>query len=195
MSFGRFLLIDGLGALLWVGVFVGLGMLFSQSLAWLAARLAATGTWMFLILGAGLGGYIAWKWVARRRFLRQLRIARVTPEDLKEKLDKPVLIVDLRSDVDFSAEAHAPAEGAAARAPALGWHPAMEGAGLPPAADADRYPGGRRLIAIRGGVLAVSVGSPRKVRRLLPGLTNSRWAGINSRLFQILRIQFKLGYQ
>jgi hypothetical protein len=69
-------------------------MLFSQSLAWLAARLAATGTWMFLILGAGLGGYIAWKWVARRRFLRKLRIARVTPEDLKEKLDKPVLIVD-----------------------------------------------------------------------------------------------------
>jgi len=106
MSFGRFLLIDGLGALLWVGAFVGLGMLFSQSLEWLAARLAATGTWMFLILGAGLGAYIAWKWVARRRFLRQLRIARITPEDLKEKLDRDekVLIVDLRSAVDFMAE-------------------------------------------------------------------------------------------
>ena len=106
MSFGRFLLMDGLGALLWVGVFVGLGMLFSQSLAWLAARLASAGSWAFLILGGALVGYIGWKWVARRRFLRQLRIARVTPEDLKEKLDRdePVLIVDLRSAVDFSAE-------------------------------------------------------------------------------------------
>jgi len=106
MPFARFLLINSLGALLWVGVFTGLGMLFSQSLAWLAARLVATGTWVFLILGGALGGYIAWKWAVRWRFLRQLRIARVTPEDLKEKLDKDeaVLIVDLRSAVDFAAE-------------------------------------------------------------------------------------------
>ena len=35
-----------------------------------------------------------------------MRIARVTPEELKEKLDKDeaVLIVDLRSAVDFAAE-------------------------------------------------------------------------------------------
>ena len=106
MSFGRFLLINGLGALLWVGVFVGLGMLFSQSLEWLAARLASAGAWMFPVLGGALAGYIAWKWVARRRFLRQLRISRVTPEELRKKLNRgeALWIVDLRSAVDFEAE-------------------------------------------------------------------------------------------
>ncbi len=106
MPLGRFLLFDGLGALLWVGVFTGLGMLLGPQLEWLASQMAATGRWMLLILFGGFAGYIGWKWVARRRFLRRLRIARISPEDLKQKLDKDetVMIVDLRSAVDFAVE-------------------------------------------------------------------------------------------
>jgi len=37
MRLGRFLLFDGLGALLWVGGFVGLGLLFSEQLEGMAA--------------------------------------------------------------------------------------------------------------------------------------------------------------
>ena len=33
------------------------------------------------------GAYIVWKYVSRQRFLRRIRIARITPEELKAKLD------------------------------------------------------------------------------------------------------------
>src|SRR6267143_1204752 len=58
------------------------------------------------LLVAALGGYIAWKYVARQRFLRRIRIARITPEDLKAKLDAgtDVMIVDLRARIDFDAD-------------------------------------------------------------------------------------------
>jgi hypothetical protein len=54
-----------------------------------AGALAATGAWVFLVLGGALGGYIGWKRAARRGFLRQLQIARVTPEDLGEGASCP----------------------------------------------------------------------------------------------------------
>jgi rhodanese-related sulfurtransferase len=47
-------------------------------------------------------GYVVGKFVQRRRFLRDLRIARISPEELGRRLatgDKP-LIVDLRTPVD-----------------------------------------------------------------------------------------------
>jgi hypothetical protein len=52
----------------------------------------------------GLVAYIAWKYVQRRRFLRSLRIARITPEQLKSELDSGAdfVIVDLRHAMDHS---------------------------------------------------------------------------------------------
>ena len=42
----------------------------------------------------------------RQRFIRKLRIARITPEELKRKLDagEDLVVVDLRSSVEFEAE-------------------------------------------------------------------------------------------
>jgi len=59
-----------------------------------------------VLLGAALGFYISYKFVARQRFLRELRISRIRPEELKEKLDagEPLTIVDLRHSVDFEAD-------------------------------------------------------------------------------------------
>jgi len=37
-----------------------------------------------LIVGA-LGGYVTWKFIGRQKFLQELRIGRITPEELKEK--------------------------------------------------------------------------------------------------------------
>src|SRR2546428_13483749 len=52
------------------------------------------------------GGYNAWKSGPRQRFLRVIRIARITPEELKTRLDAgdDVMIVDLRARIDFDAE-------------------------------------------------------------------------------------------
>jgi predicted sulfurtransferase len=50
-----------------------------------------------------LAGYIGAKYYQRRRFIRDLRVARVTPENLKTMLEagEPIAIVDLRNALEF----------------------------------------------------------------------------------------------
>jgi membrane protein DedA with SNARE-associated domain len=102
----RFVVFTGLGGLLWVGVFVGLGWVFSDQLERVADYVSRMGTGLGEILGGALGVYVLWKFVARQRFLRRIRIARITPEDLKTRLDagEDMLVVDVRHRVDFEAE-------------------------------------------------------------------------------------------
>ncbi len=106
MGLSRFLLFDLFGAALWVGSFVGLGYAFSGQLERVAGRALAFGAGLLVFLLAALFGYIGWKYAKRHRFLRRLRIARMTPEELKRKLDagEDVVIVDLRHSLDFEAE-------------------------------------------------------------------------------------------
>ena len=105
MRLNRFLLFDTLGALLWVSIFAGLGYVFSDQLERVADRAITLGSWLLVLLLASLGGYVAWKYVKRHKFLRELRIARISPEELKQKLDagEDVVIVDLRHSLDFEA--------------------------------------------------------------------------------------------
>ena len=105
MPLGRFLLFDGLGALLWAGVFVAMGVLFREQLERLAALVATMGVWLFAILLGGLGAYLAVKVLARRRFIRRLRLARITPEELNQRLEagEEVMVVDLRHALEVDA--------------------------------------------------------------------------------------------
>jgi len=105
MKFRRFLLFDALGALVWSGTFVGLGYAFSGEIEQIAARLASLGGWLLVLIISALAAYIAYKFIARQRFLHELRIARITVEELKEKLDagEELVIVDLRHSLDFEA--------------------------------------------------------------------------------------------
>ena len=106
MGWRRFFLFDMAGSLLWVGAFTVTGYLFSSELERVAANAAYLGEWLFVLLLAAFGGYIGWKFYHRRSFLRKLRIARITPEELKSKIDagEDVLIVDLRHALDFEAQ-------------------------------------------------------------------------------------------
>lgn len=106
MPLGRFLLFDGLGVLLWAGTFLGLGYAFSGEIEHLAEHLAALGGWLLVLLAAALAAYITYKYIARRRFLRELRISRITVDELKEKIDagEAPFIVDLRHAMDFEAD-------------------------------------------------------------------------------------------
>lgn len=104
----RFLLWDLAGTLVWVLSLAGLGYAFGHRLeAWLEA-LSIGGTGLVALAAAGLAGWILFKWVQRHRFMRELRIARITPEELKAKLDagEPVVVIDLRHSVDFEAAPH-----------------------------------------------------------------------------------------
>lgn len=102
----QFVVFTGVGGLIWAGAFIGLGWLFSYQLELVASHVARLGTSALALLVAGLGAYVAWKYVARRRFLRKIRIARITPEELKTKLDggDDLMVVDVRDQVDFEAE-------------------------------------------------------------------------------------------
>jgi membrane protein DedA with SNARE-associated domain/rhodanese-related sulfurtransferase len=106
MGMRRFILFDALGALLWSGAFMTAGYVFSGQLERVAARAAYLGEWLLVLVLGAFAGYIGWKFYNRRRFLRKLRIARITPEELKGKIDagEDVIIVDLRHALDFDAQ-------------------------------------------------------------------------------------------
>jgi membrane protein DedA with SNARE-associated domain len=106
MRFRRFLIFDALGSLFWAGTFLGIGYIFSEQIEHVAERLASLGGWLLVLLAGALALYIGYKFVARQRFLHDLRIARITPEELKNKIDsgEELVIVDLRHSMDFEAE-------------------------------------------------------------------------------------------
>jgi membrane protein DedA with SNARE-associated domain/rhodanese-related sulfurtransferase len=106
MKFGRFLLFDSLGAFIYIGTFVGLGYAFSDQLERVAGAAARLGVSIVLLLLGSLAAWLAWKYYRRRRFIRQLRVDRITASELKSKLDagEEVVIVDLRGSLDFEAE-------------------------------------------------------------------------------------------
>jgi membrane protein DedA with SNARE-associated domain/rhodanese-related sulfurtransferase len=105
MGWRKFLLFDTIGALAWVAACTITGYVFSGELERVAARASYLGAWLLVLLLAAFAGYILWKFYHRQKFLRKLRIARITPEELKEKLDagEDVLVVDLRHSLDFDA--------------------------------------------------------------------------------------------
>jgi membrane protein DedA with SNARE-associated domain len=103
MPVPRFLVFDGLGAFLWVSAFAALGYGFSDQLEWMAAYFLRWGSWLLMILLGSLAGYILWKYCQRQRFLYRLRIARISPKELLEKLDagEQLMILDLRQPLDI----------------------------------------------------------------------------------------------
>jgi len=98
MELPRFLVFDGLGAILWSSVYATLGYVFSDQLDRLAAGIAAMGK---LIISAGviwLSVLMVRKMVRWYCFLREFRLARITPEELGDKLKSPekILVLDLQ---------------------------------------------------------------------------------------------------
>lgn len=96
---GTFVLLDGLGSLLWVGVAVGLGYAFAAQIDDLLAAMASAGTVALELLLGLLALYITAKWWQRRRLLVALRMARITVDELNQSIadgQNPV-VVDVRS--------------------------------------------------------------------------------------------------
>jgi membrane protein DedA with SNARE-associated domain/rhodanese-related sulfurtransferase len=106
MPWQRFALFDGLGVLLWVGGYIGTGYVFSSELDDVALHLAFLGRGLFALLLVGLLLYIGRKYFIRRRFLHKLRIARISPEELRRRMEvgEDLIIVDLRPALEFEAD-------------------------------------------------------------------------------------------
>jgi membrane protein DedA with SNARE-associated domain/rhodanese-related sulfurtransferase len=93
----RFIVFDAIGAALWSGVYAGLGYLLGKDLDRATAYAARLGMLWVLFMLAALAIYVSRKLVRWRRFVREFRMARITAEELKKKLDagEQVTIVDL----------------------------------------------------------------------------------------------------
>lgn len=100
MPVGRFLIFDSLGGLFWVVTLTSVGLIFSDQLEQIALR---WGGWLVAVLAGGLAAYVLWKFIQRRRFIRRLRVARITPKELMDKLTakENISIVDLRQPFDI----------------------------------------------------------------------------------------------
>ncbi|TAM81975.1 MAG: hypothetical protein EPN47_11290 [Acidobacteria bacterium] len=94
----QFLFFDALGATLWSGVYTTLGFVFRKQLDLVAAYASRMGVLLVILLAAALGFYIVRKAVRWLRFLHEFRLARITPEQLWDKLraGDDMLILDVR---------------------------------------------------------------------------------------------------
>jgi membrane protein DedA with SNARE-associated domain len=102
----RFLISDLLGGILWVGLYLGLGYAFRDQLATAALLANRLGGWAIVIIGVVFGLYLGVKFVRRQLFVRTLRVARISPEELEATIaaSEAVFIVDLRNELDVKAE-------------------------------------------------------------------------------------------
>ena len=99
----RFLLYAAAGALLWSGAWISLGYACSDVIAFLATRAARAGKPVAVLIAAALMVYLVSKYLRRRQFLRHLRKARITPLELKRRLEAGdhLVVVDLRTALDI----------------------------------------------------------------------------------------------
>jgi membrane protein DedA with SNARE-associated domain/rhodanese-related sulfurtransferase len=99
MGWLRFVGLSAIGAALWVGTFLGAGMLLKPQLDRWLPRVADFGGIAVAAIGVLLAGYIAFKWWERHRFYAMLRMARISVTELYQLMEAQLtpLIVDVRS--------------------------------------------------------------------------------------------------
>jgi membrane protein DedA with SNARE-associated domain len=103
LSWLKFLAYDICGTLFWAGTVLFVGRLFHHQVEDILALLRRTGASLLVIVLVAAAAWIGFKSIQRRRFLRKLRISRITPEELKAEIDSgiPVVVVDLRNELSL----------------------------------------------------------------------------------------------
>jgi membrane protein DedA with SNARE-associated domain/rhodanese-related sulfurtransferase len=95
----KFLIFDAIGAALWSGVAVGLGYLFRDAIHVILAFFETMGRIGLWVIAGGFLLYIVVKWWQRELFIWQLRMDRVTVDELREMMAKRRVakVIDVRS--------------------------------------------------------------------------------------------------
>lgn len=97
--FPRFLAYDLAGTLVWAGTGLGIGALFHEQVETVLVVLRRFGAGAVGLLVAGLALYLAFRFRRRQRTLAGLRMARLTPRTLADRLlagDGSLVVVDVR---------------------------------------------------------------------------------------------------
>lgn len=95
----RFLIYDGIGALLWAAGAVLLGAIFHEAVESLLTTLEEFGHIAIALLVLAGAVFIAYKWWHRQRFLRGIQMARISTTKLRAMLDSTpgIVLLDVRS--------------------------------------------------------------------------------------------------
>jgi len=94
----RFIILDGIGAALWAAGAVALGAIFHNAVEAVLMTLEQFGGYALELLALSVVLYVAFKWRKRQRFLMQIRMARLTPEELEALIreNADLRILDVR---------------------------------------------------------------------------------------------------
>jgi membrane protein DedA with SNARE-associated domain len=103
MEIWKFCVFDGLGSLIWAGSYSLLGYIFSDKLEALAEKAVGMGSWLLTLVVVSAGSWILWKYLARRKFYKELEVARITPAELLSMMNsgEEITMVDLRNALEW----------------------------------------------------------------------------------------------
>jgi membrane protein DedA with SNARE-associated domain/rhodanese-related sulfurtransferase len=106
MRRAKFIAWDSGGALLWASAFSMAGFLLRSEIEHAAEFAERLGLASLVLAGAAFVLFVLWKYIGRRRFLRGLRMSRITPEELWTKLQagEDIVVADLRHPLDFDVD-------------------------------------------------------------------------------------------
>jgi membrane protein DedA with SNARE-associated domain len=95
----RFLAVDAIGVVIWSAAYIGAGYIFSSQLELALAYAERLGSGFMIVVFGAAAAWILWKFIQRQRFLGRLEVARITPQELLDRVDAGAdpYVVDLRS--------------------------------------------------------------------------------------------------
>lgn len=110
LRYWMFVLFDAIGAALWVGVAVGLGYLFRDAIGEVMDTLKSLGEYGLILVIAAFAAWVAFKWWQRWLFIKQLRMDRISVDELRGLIadEKVNAIVDVRSALSQAATGRIP---------------------------------------------------------------------------------------
>ncbi len=95
----RFIPCDAIGAALWSGVAIFLGYIFRNAIDDVLDVLAQLGKIGLGLVLLAFAAYIFWKWLQRKRFIRQLIMDRISVDEVRKLIDegRMGMVIDVRS--------------------------------------------------------------------------------------------------
>ena len=95
----RFIVYDGIGAALWAAGAIALGAVFHEAVEAVLIQLDQLGHVALLLLIAAVALFVLFKWWQRRTFMAQIRMSRISIDELATLLDSgsAATILDVRS--------------------------------------------------------------------------------------------------
>jgi membrane protein DedA with SNARE-associated domain/rhodanese-related sulfurtransferase len=105
MTFASFLVFDAIGSVLYNAAVIGLGYALHNQLDRVVGWFRAVGSAAIPLVVGAILAFWAWRIFQKRRLIRLLRTRRLTPDQLRARLesDDPIRIVDLRAAIEYQA--------------------------------------------------------------------------------------------